>query len=277
MTCTLTRFAPSPNGLLHLGHVFAAHVVWSRANQLDAGVLLRIEDTDFTRCRPEFDAAIIEDLNWLGFSWTGEVVRQSERKPLYDRTAEELKRMGLLYPCPCTRKDIEASWAGTPEFGPEGMRYRGTCKGKSLDMNQPLAWRLDMQAALQRMGPLAVQTAEHGTIDFRPLAEATGDVVLLRKDIGSSYHLSATIDDAEQNITHVIRGEDMRDATAVHRVLQSLLGLPVPIYHFHPLLTESDGRKLAKRDGADGVRMLRAQGRSAAEIRALATAHWSLV
>lgn len=276
MTCTLTRFAPSPNGLLHLGHVFAAHVVWSRANQLDAGVLLRIEDTDFTRCRPEFDAAIIEDLNWLGFSWTGEVVRQSERKPLYDRAAEELKRMGLLYPCPCTRKDIEASWAGTPEFGPEGMRYRGTCKGKSLDMNQPLAWRLDMQAALQRMGPLAVQTAEHGTIDFRPLAEATGDVVLLRKDIGSSYHLSATIDDAEQNITHVIRGEDMRDATAVHRVLESLLGLPVPIYHFHPLLTESDGRKLAKRDGADGVRMLRAQGHSAAEIRALATAHWSL-
>ena len=276
MTCTLTRFAPSPNGLLHLGHVYAAQAVWDMANHLGAEVLLRIEDTDFTRCRPDFETAIIDDLRWLGFSWKGAVVRQSERKPLYDRAVKELKRMGLLYPCQCSRKDIEASWKGAPEFGPEGMRYRGTCKGKTLDLQQPVAWRLDMQAALLRAGSLGVQTVEKGVIDFRPLAEATGDVVLLRKDIGSSYHLSVTIDDADQDITHVIRGEDMKEATAVHRVLQSLLGLAVPVYHFHPLLTEVDGRKLAKRDGAEGVRVLREQGYSAQEIRALAVRHWSL-
>ena len=276
MTNTLTRFAPSPNGLLHLGHVYAAQQVWQMAAQLGADVLLRIEDTDFTRCKPVFEEAICEDLAWLGFEWSGPVVRQSDRKLLYLTTIERLKAMGLLYPCQCTRKDIEASWNGKPEFGPEGMRYRGTCKGKILDQSQPLAWRLDMEAALSRAGALVVETVEQGEIDFRPLAEATGDVVLVRKDIGSSYHLTVTVDDAEQGISHVVRGEDMREATAVHRVLQSLLGLPVPVYHFHPLLKDRDGRKLAKRDGSEGLRVLREKGLSADDILALAAVHWSL-
>ncbi|MGB1159626.1 MAG: tRNA glutamyl-Q(34) synthetase GluQRS [Alphaproteobacteria bacterium] len=276
MTNTLTRFAPSPNGLLHLGHVYAAQQVWRMAAVLGAEVLLRIEDTDFTRCKPEFENAIVEDLAWLGFQWAGEVVRQSDRKPLYEAAINQLKAMDLLYPCACTRKDIEASWGGEPQFGPEGMRYRGTCKGKVLDDAQPVAWRLDMSLALGRIDSLTVNTVEDGILDFRPLAEETGDVVLVRKDIGSSYHLAVTVDDANQGISHVIRGEDMRDATAVHRVLQSLLGLPVPIYHFHPLLKERDGRKLAKRDGAEGVRVLKEQGLSPAEILAQASAHWSL-
>ena len=276
MTNTLTRFAPSPNGLLHLGHVYAAQQVWRMAAVLGAEVLLRIEDTDFTRCKPEFENAIVEDLAWLGFQWAGEVVRQSDRKPLYEAAINQLKAMDLLYPCTCTRKDIEASWGGKPQFGPEGMRYRGTCKGKVLDDAQPVAWRLDMSLALARIDSLTVSTVEDGILDFRPLAEETGDVVLVRKDIGSSYHLAVTVDDADQGISHVIRGEDMRDATAVHRVLQSLLGLPAPIYHFHPLLKERDGRKLAKRDGAEGVRVLKEQGLSPAEMLAQASGHWSL-
>ena len=276
MTNTLTRFAPSPNGLLHLGHVYAAQEVWRMAAVLGAKVLLRIENTDFTRCKPEFEDAIVEDLAWLGFEWTGEIIRQSDRKQLYDSAISRLKAMGVLYPCICTRKDIEASWGGKPQFGPEGMRYRGTCRGKALEEGQLVAWRLDMSAALARVGSLTVNTVEDGILDFRPLAEETGDVVLVRKDIGSSYHLAVTLDDADQGISHVVRGEDMRDATAVHRVLQSLLGLPVPTYHFHPLIMERDGRKLAKREGAEGVRVLKEQGYSAAEVLALASGHWSL-
>ena len=280
MTLKLTRFAPSPNGLLHLGHVFAAVQVWEGAAKLGADVLLRIEDTDFTRCRPAFEEAILEDLRWLGFQWTGEVVRQSERKPLYAAAADRLRALDLLYPCQCTRKEVEAAWHGAPEYGPEGLRYRGTCKGATLDPATPVAWRLDMTAALElldseRLG-LSVPTEQEGAFDLAALAQETGDVVLLRRDIGSSYHLAVTVDDAEQDVTHVIRGEDMRAATAVHRVLQGVLNLPVPTYHFHPLLLEEDGRKLAKRDGSAGVRVLREHGRSAEEIRALACAHWSL-
>jgi len=246
------------------------------AATLGAAVLLRIEDTDFTRCKPEYENAICEDLAWLGFEWAGTVIRQSDRKPLYEAAINRLKGMDLLYPCTCTRKDIEASWRGRPQFGPEGMRYRGTCKGKVINEDQPVAWRLDMSAALAQIDSLVVHTVENGAIDFRPVAEETGDVVLVRKDIGSSYHLAVTVDDADQGITHVIRGEDMRDATAVHRVLQSLLGLPVPVYHFHPLLKELDGRKLAKRDGSEGVRVLKEQGLSAEDILTLASGHWSL-
>lgn len=277
MTRALTRFAPSPNGLLHLGHVYAAQQVWRVADVLGAKVLLRIEDTDVTRCRPAFETALIDDLAWLGFQWSGPPVRQSERKDLYQAAIEELRALGVLYPCRCTRKDIEASWQGKPVFGPEGMRYRGTCKhAASIDLSQPVAWRLDVDAALAQVGALTVETVEQGTIDFRPVAEATGDIVLVRKDIGSSYHLAVTVDDAAQRITHVIRGEDMRAATAVHRLLQGLLKLPVPVYHFHALLLEEDGRKLAKRDGAAGVRTLREKGHAAADILRLARDHWSL-
>ena len=277
MTCAQTRFAPSPNGLLHLGHVFAAEQVWRVAEDLGAKTMLRIEDTDFTRCRPAYETAMLEDLAWLGFEWTGPVVRQSERKPLYQAAIDQLRDQGMIYPCQCTRREIEASWQGQPVYGPEGLRYRGTCKGRQdLDLSQSVAWRLDMVAALARVGTLSVDTVTQGQIDFRPVAEATGDVVLVRKDIGSSYHLAVTIDDAEQGMTHVIRGEDMRAATAVHRVLQGLLGLPIPAYHFHPLLMDVDGQKLAKRDGSEGVRSLRARGLSPAEIRAAASGHWSV-
>jgi glutamyl-Q tRNA(Asp) synthetase len=283
MTLALTRFAPSPTGLLHLGHVYAADQVWRRARELGASVLLRIEDTDFTRCRPDFDAAILDDLAWLGFDWTGPVVRQSTRKPLYAAAIERLKAAGLLYPCRCTRREIEAAWQGKPEYGPEGLRYPGTCKGLSQSQSesenqnqnqslgdQPVAWRLDMAKALAGVSALETPMLDGSSLDFLPLARATGDVVLVRKDIGSSYHLAVTVDDALQQVTHVIRGEDMREATAVHRVLQQVLDYPVPVYDFHALILEDEGRKLSKRDGSEGLRVLRAQGLSAAEVLALA-------
>lgn len=270
MTATLTRFAPSPNGLLHLGHVYAADCVWRRAHEIGARVLLRIEDTDFTRCRPEFEAAIIEDLAWLGFEWDGEIVRQSDRKHLYAPVIERLKAAGLLYPCQCTRREIEAAWQGSPEYGPEGLRYPGTCKGKDIDLSQPVAWRLNMEKALQGVSALHTPLIDGSSFDFLPLARETGDVVLVRKDIGSSYHLTVTVDDALQEITHIIRGEDMREATAVHRVLQYLLGYPVPVYDFHPLIMEDETRKLSKRDGSEGLRVLRERGLSPVEVLELA-------
>jgi len=278
---SLTRFAPSPTGRLHLGHVLAAEQVWSMAQRLDAPVLLRVEDIDTTRCRPAFDTAMLEDLQWLGFTWQEPVLRQSERGEAYAEAADRLRALGLLYPCRCTRRDIEAVWGGTPVFGPEGLQYPGTCRGLTvadLEADEPVAWRLDMAGALERLSADGkdLQTPVldvSALVDFRTLAEATGDVVLCRRDIGTSYHLSVTVDDAAQNVTHVMRGQDMYEATALHRVLQALLDLPTPTYAFHPLIMAADGsRKLSKRDGAEGLAALREAGLTPAQVRAMALA-----
>ena len=258
----VTRFAPSPTGRLHLGHAFSAILSHDRARDAGGRFLLRIEDIDGTRSRPEFIAGIEEDLAWLGLAWDGPVVRQSHRLRDYDAALARLSAMGLTYPCFCTRADIAAS-ASAPH-GPDA-RYPGTCQALSvaerdgrIAAGEAHAWRIDMQAAVARTGPLAWHDEIMGGRRADPLAQ--GDVVLARKDAPASYHLAVSVDDAAQGVTHVVRGADLIAATDVHRVLQALLDLPTPVYRHHALLTGSDGRRLAKRDGARSLADLRAQG-----------------
>lgn len=257
----VTRFAPSPTGRLHLGHAFSALQAHDFARAQDGRFLLRIEDIDGTRSRPDHVAGIIEDLGWLGLAWDGDVVLQSQRLALYQAALDRLKAMGLAYPCFCTRaeiaREIAESGAAPHEGGP---LYPGTCRGFDVAdrMHEPHAWRLDMAAALARTGPLAWADLDAGTIAADPLLQ--GDVVIARKDVVVSYHLAVTVDDAAQDITHVIRGQDLFAATHIHRLLQALLGLPTPLYRHHPLLIGPDGKRLAKRDGAPSLAELRAQG-----------------
>jgi len=228
--------------------------------------LLRIEDIDPTRCRDEFVEGIFEDLRWLGLNWDSEVIRQSERLPLYAASLDGLREMGLLYPCFCTRRDIAAS-ASAPH-GPDGPIYPGTCRGLSdAERTRRMAsethcWRIDMAAASARTGPLTWHDSIAGEIVADPLSH--GDVVLARKDAPVAYHLAVTIDDAAQGVSDVVRGEDLFAATHVHRLLQALLGLPTPRYHHHPLLRDAEGRRLAKRDGAPALADLREQGQDPA-------------
>jgi glutamyl-Q tRNA(Asp) synthetase len=258
----VTRFAPSPTGRLHLGHAFSAREAWRFARERGGRFLLRIEDIDPGRCREEFVAGILEDLAWLGLDWDGPVVRQSARLGLYAAALARLRARGLVYPCFCTRRDIAE--AGAAPHGPAGPVYPGTCRGlapaeRAARMaRQPHAWRLDMAAAVTLAGPLAWEDMDAGTVSADPAAH--GDVVLARKDAPASYHLAVVVDDAEQGVTHVIRGADLRTATAVHRLLQALLGLPVPVWRHHPLLADAQGRRLAKRDGAPTIAALRAAG-----------------
>ncbi|WP_374530178.1 tRNA glutamyl-Q(34) synthetase GluQRS [Novosphingobium sp.] len=249
-----TRFAPSPNGLLHLGHAYAAVVAHDLARARDGEFLLRIEDIDGTRSRAELVDEILADLRWLGLGWDGDVVFQSGRLASYGAAGERLKAMGLLYPCTCTRADIAAA---ATETGPDGLVYPGTCRGRSVDPANA-AWRLDMARAAQLAGPLEWTDEVAGVQRARP--ELFGDVVLLRKEAPASYHLAATLDDAADGITLVTRGLDLFAASHVHRLLQTLLGLPVPVWHHHPLLVESDGRKLAKRRGSPALADLRRAG-----------------
>lgn len=242
-----TRFAPSPNGPLHLGHAYAAVVAHDLARTRDGEFLLRIEDIDGERSRPEFVEAFFRDLEWLGLLWDGEARFQSRRLESYAQAGERLKAMGLLYPCRCTRAEIAAA---ATAMGPDGPVYPGTCRHRNVD-GEGAAWRLDVAGALEVTGPLEWTDELAGT---RPAApEMFGDVVLLRKDLPASYHLAATLDDAADGITLVTRGMDLFPASHVHRLLQALLGLPVPLWHHHPLLVEPDGRKLAKRRGAPSL------------------------
>lgn len=239
---TVTRFAPSPNGPLHLGHAFSAIVGHDLAK---AGrFLLRIEDIDGARSRPELAAEFRADLDWLSLTFD-EMPAQSTRLASYAEAAERLRADGLLYPCTCTRAHIEAL---APRMGAEGLIYPGTCKGRPVDSALPAAWRLDVEAALARTGPLTWEDERHGirTADPREF----GDVVLVRKDAPASYHLAATLDDAADGVTLVTRGMDLFAATHVHRLLQALLGLPVPRWHHHALLMDGNGQKLAKRRGS---------------------------
>ncbi len=285
----VTRFAPSPTGLLHLGHahaaLFAERAAGRAGGRAGGRFLLRIEDIDRSRCRPEYEAAITEDLRWLGVDWEEPVLRQSDRFSVYRRALERLRESGLLYPCFCTRKEIqrEIARSGQASHGPDGPLYPGTCRGLGegarrarVADGRPYALRLDVgaatAAAVAAAGPLT--WIEHGrgldgaAVPAEPRIH--GDVVLARKDVPASYHLAVTLDDAEQGITLVTRGEDLAPATHVHRLLQALLGLPVPAWHHHDLIADAAGRRLAKRDDARAIRTLREQGLSPTEVRGLA-------
>lgn len=252
----VTRFAPSPTGALHLGHAWSAVQAHSRAREAGGRFLLRIEDIDGTRSRPEHVEGILADLRWLGLDWDGEVVFQSQRLALYADALARLEAMGLVYRCTCTRADIAA--AASAPHGVGGVVYPGTCRGRSIDPARPHCWRLDMGRAIERAGPLDWTDEIAGTVTAGPSMH--GDVVLARKDAPSSYHLAVTVDDAAQGISHVIRGRDLFDATHVHRLLQALLGLPTPVYRHHALLAGPDGERLAKRHGAPSLADLRAGG-----------------
>lgn len=257
---TVTRFAPSPTGRLHLGHAASAIRAHDFARERGGSFLLRIEDIDGTRSRPEHVDTILRDLDWLGLAWDGEVTFQSRRLDLYQAALERLRAMGLLYPCFCTRADIAASL--TAPHGPEGPLYPGTCRSlATADLSRPHCWRLDMAKALSSGDGhdlLAFHDSRHGTVHADPGAH--GDVVLARKDAPASYHLAVTIDDAAQGVSDIVRGDDLLPATHVHRLLQSLLDLPVPRYHHHALLTGPDGQRLAKRHGAPTLAALREGG-----------------
>ena len=277
MTATVSRFAPSPTGPLHLGHAFSALLAHDYARSRGGSFLLRIEDIDAKRARPEHVEAIVEDLDWLGLTWDGPIVRQSERLSLYAEALERLKSLGMAYPCFCTRAAIAAEIAASAAapHGPDGPIYPGTCRRLSFAERcrraaaEPHAWRLDAAAAAALAGPLYW---EDGDTEVQAEPLASGDVVIARKDAPTSYHLAVTVDDAAQGVTDVVRGRDLYAATDVHRLLQALLGLPVPHYHHHPLLTDAEGRRLAKREGAPTLAALRASGADpealAADLRA---------
>ena len=280
---TVTRFAPSPTGLLHLGHAWSAAFAHRAAREAGGRFLLRIENIDASRCRPEFEAAIREDLRWLGIEWDGEVRRQSEHMADYATALAQLTELGVVYPCFCTRKDIlaEIAGAGHAPHGPDGPVYPGTCRrlGRAerearIAAGEPHALRLDVAAALRRTGPLAFHDRARGRLAADPMRH--GDVVLARKDTPTSYHLAVTVDDALQGVTLVTRGEDLLSATDIHRLLQALLDLPVPEYHHHRLLVGPDGRRFAKRDRSLTIRALREAGHDPAAVMDMAAGRRAL-
>jgi glutamyl-Q tRNA(Asp) synthetase len=245
----VTRFAPSPNGSLHLGHAFSAIVAHDLAKARGGRFLLRIEDIDGGRSRAELAEEFRADLAWLGLEWE-EVAPQSSRLPSYAEAAGRLRDMGLLYPCRCTRAEIAAAASTT---GPDGPVYPGTCRGVVVELAELVAWRLDVAEAMRRAGRLVWLDEVQGEQQARP--DLAGDVVLVRKDADTpaSYHLAAMLDDAADGVTLVTRGMDLFAASHVHRLLQALLGLPVPVWHHHPLLLDADGSKLAKRRGSPSL------------------------
>lgn len=264
----VTRFAPSPTGFLHRGHAFSALQAYRFAKMRRGRFLLRIEDIDITRARPEFVDGIIEDLTWLGLTWESPVRIQSQHFTDYGAVLAGLQARGLVYPCFCTRKDIEAeikAASGAPH-GPDGPVYPGTCRGLSrsetdarIKASEPHAWRLDMAAAVSTLSaPLTWQDGHRGLISARP--ERFGDVVLARKDIPTSYHLAVVHDDALQGVSDIVRGEDLLEHTDIHVLLQNLLGYPTPRYHHHILLMGPDGQRLAKRDKSETLRSIRERG-----------------
>ncbi|MBL4807465.1 MAG: tRNA glutamyl-Q(34) synthetase GluQRS [Rhodobacteraceae bacterium] len=243
----IERFAPSPTGPLHLGHALSALTGFERAKQAGGVFLVRIEDIDQSRCRPKWEAQIFDDLAWLGITWQKPVLRQSTRLTAYHIALQNLWDQGLLYPCSCTRTEIKTVSSEPTTYGPDGLVYPGTCREKPLPEKMPdTALRLKMPAKLQ---------------------STIGDIVIARQNMGTSYHLSVVVDDAFQNVTHVTRGEDLRDATPIHTYLQEILGLPTPVYHHHRLILDDNGKRLAKRDDARAISKYRADGASPADIR----------
>lgn len=260
----VTRFAPSPTGRLHLGHAYSALLAHDFAREAGGAFLLRIEDIDAGRSRPEFVDGIFQDMLWLGLEWDGELIYQSERLDTYAEALERLKAEELVYPCFCTRADIAAS-ASAPQ-GPDpgsgsgagGPLYPGTCRGLAApDLSRPHAWRLDVAKAAAHTGPLYWMD---GDTEVEAEPGRFGDVVLARKDAPASYHLAVTLDDAAQGVTDVVRGRDLYPSTDVHRLLQALLDLPTPAYHHHDLIVDAEGERLAKRRNAPTLADLRASG-----------------
>ena len=281
------RFAPSPNGYLHLGHAYSALLNFDLARQAGGHLLLRIEDIDVTRCRPEYEQAVYEDLEWLGIIWETPVRRQSDHLDAYVAASDRLAAMGLRYPSFESRAEIARLVAGEEAKGPwprdpDGAPlYPGTAKSLYADevaalkrSGAPMALRLDMAAAIERVGALTWQEQGSGpdgeTAEVAARPDAWGDVILARKEVPTSYHLSVVIDDALQGVTDVVRGQDLFWSTSVHRLLQALLGLPVPAYRHHALLRDETGAKLAKSLASAGLRELRAQGMTSADVRRLA-------
>lgn len=276
-----TRFAPSPSGYLHLGHAYSALFTARAAEATGGRFLLRIDDIDIERARPEFEAAICEDLAWLGLSWAQPLRRQSECMADYALALDRLQARGLTYPCFCTRKEIaaEIARAGAAPHGPAEAVYPGICRNLDaaeraarIEAGDPYALRLDMAQALalaeaEHGGPLTWHDRARGEQRCDPRPQ--GDVVMTRKDVAASYHLSVVVDDAAQDVTLVTRGEDLFEASHVHRLLQQLLGLPVPDYHHHRLLADKTGKRLAKRHDALSIRALRETGHTAQEVIAM--------
>ena len=287
-----TRFAPSPTGPLHLGHACSALIAHDMARAAHGTFLLRIEDIDQTRARPEWEAQIYDDLAWLGLVWPVPVMHQSDRMAAYDAALDTLWARGLLFPCTCTRRDIQQAMSapqeGVSQTGPDGPIYPGTCRPDSTDERKRItarprprdaALRLDMAQALAILpaAPAGFTEAgsgpcgETGAIAITPtnLIEETGDIVLARRDMQTSYHLSVVVDDAAQDITHVIRGQDLFDATRIHVLLQALLDLPTPTSHHHRLIRDDAGKRPAKRDEARAIALYRAEGATPQDIRAM--------
>jgi glutamyl-Q tRNA(Asp) synthetase len=273
----VTRFAPSPTGRLHRGHAYSALTAFEAARAADGRFLLRIEDIDRTRCRPEYETALLEDLAWLGLAWETPVRRQSEHMADYRAALERLAERGLVYRCYRTRREIAAAIESAPHGAMEAWRGGPLSpqeEARREAEGAPYAWRLSLVAAAQALGgfgDLAFKEegcgpqGESGRIAARP--ELGGDVVLARKDVGVAYHLAVVVDDALQGVTHVIRGQDLFEAAHVQRLLQALLGLPTPVYRHHRLLMGPDGKRFAKRDLAETLAEIRARGVSAEALR----------
>ena len=271
----VTRFAPSPTGYMHLGHAYAAIFAWNAARERNGRFLLRIEDIDRDRCRPEFEDAIFEDLHWLGLDWAGQPRRQSDNMADYKRALNKLHELDLLYPCFCTRKEIQAEIANADvaPHNTDGSIYPGLCRTLTpkerevrLSSSVPYALRLDMTKAHAIAGPLTWNDREQGTNNADACA---GDVVLARKDVPTSYHLAVTLDDHRQRVTLVTRGMDLFHSSSVHRLLQSLLGLNIPEWQHHKLIMSKEGRRLSKRGRALTISALRRAGESPASVRAM--------
>ena len=272
-----TRFAPSPTGRLHRGHAYSALTAFEAARAAGGRFVLRIEDIDATRCRPEFEAGIYEDLAWLGLDWEIPVLRQSERLADYEAALARLVERGLTYRCFRTRREIAQAMASAPHGPMEafiGAPLPAGEEARRLEAGEPFAWRLSLAAARGALGGFERLTfleegegpaGERGVIAARP--ELGGDVVLARKDVGVAYHLAVTVDDARQGMTHIVRGQDLFEATHVQRLLQALLGLPEPVYRHHRLLLGPDGKRFAKRDRDENLESLRDRGVTADQLR----------
>tara|TARA_B100000519_G_scaffold201528_1_gene217314 strand:- start:1342 stop:2193 length:852 start_codon:yes stop_codon:yes gene_type:complete len=276
MNKLVTRFAPSPTGFLHLGHAYSALFAEKAARAEGGKFLLRIEDIDRGRCRLEFETAIKEDLRWLGLNWDSVVIRQSDRFDLYKKALSHLSTRHLIYPCFCTRKEIQAELmrSGSAPHGLDGPVYPGTCRSRSAEERQqkinrgePYALRLDVAKASDEVGTLTFHDGQYGEVSVDPTIG--GDIILSRKDTPASYHLAVTVDDAAQGVTLVTRGEDLFAATHIHRLLQALLNYPEPTYHHHTLLKDKSGNRFAKRDKSFSLRSLRQAGYSSDDVRAI--------